>query len=224
MRDLVARADGARRRRLGRAGRPPADLRRAQRARAPGRGRAARARRRSGRPGRGALGEQHRVGRDVLGLRGDRRRVRAAQRVVEGRGARVRARATPARKVLFCDPKRWAVVRDVVADARPTSSTSSSPTSTRPTARPARRPSCSTPTDPGALPDVAVARGRPARDPLHLGHDREAEGRDDHAPPGAREPAEPRVPRARSRPRRARRRPTRRTSRPRTCSSCRCST
>ena len=37
------------------------------------------------------LGEQSRVGRDVLGVRGARRGRRAAERVVEGRGARVRA-------------------------------------------------------------------------------------------------------------------------------------
>ena len=118
--------------------------------------------------------------------------------------------------------KRWEVVRDVVGalDALEHVFVIGLDATDGP-ARPGTE--LLAPEDPGALPDVAVARGRPARDPLHLGHHRQAEGCDDHAPPGAREPAEPRVP---GRDRRRAGRGDRRgpSCRPRTCSWCRSST
>ena len=77
-----------------------------------------------------------------------------------------------------------------------------------------------------AMPPRRRRRGRPARDPLHVGHDRAAEGRDAHAPPGDREPAEHHRAAASRRRCAARRRPrpTHGAADRRRCSSCRCST
>ena len=176
------------------------------------------------RPGRGPLGQHHRVGRDVLGLRGASAR-RACRSTRGGRRRSWSSRcATPA-------PRCCSATRS----AGRSSATSSADSTTlehvfvigprrarRP--RPARRWTLLEPADPGALPDVAGRRGRPARDPLHVGHHREAEGRDDHPPPGARQPAEPRaasaaIAAAQGAAESAHRHPGRRT-----CSSCRCST
>ena len=183
MRDLVAGRRRARRRRLGRAGRPAAHLRRAQRARAP-----------------------HAAALLELGVGpGDRVAVLSANNVewvvMFWACAVIGAACVPLNawwkaeelefaladsgaKVLFCDPKRWAVVRDVVTTLEDlehvfVTDLDAPDGPARPGAE------LLAPEDPGALPDVDGPRGRPARDPLHLGHDRPAQGRDHHAPPGA---------------------------------------
>ena len=149
----------------------------------------------------------------------------AAQRVVEDRGARVRAlrfgRAGARRRhealrarARPCSASLPALEHVFVIDGR-----RGRRRSARPFARAARRPG-----DPG-MPDVAGRRGRHLRDPLHVGHDGPPEGRDDHAPPDPRQPAEHH--RARRRAGDARHAAAggrSRAAEPRRCSSCRCST
>ena len=144
-----------------------------------------------------ALGQQRRVGGDVLGRAAIGAVVRAAERVVEGRGARVRVAATPAPRC--CSAIRSAGRRSATSLTRSRSSSTSSSTDLDEPDGAARPGVELLGDDPGTLPDVARRRGRPARDHVHVGHDRSAEGRDAHAPPGAREPAEHLLPRHRQR-------------------------
>ena len=127
-------------------------------------------------------------------------------------------------KVLFCDPKRWAVVaRRRRRPRRPRARLRDGPRRARRSGR-ARRVELLAPDDPGALPDVDVARGRPARDPLHVGHHRE--GRRARRSPTARRWRTCRTLASPGATAAARARPRSRPegSRPRTCSSCRSST
>ena len=153
----------ARRRRLGRAGRPPAHVRRAQRARAADRGRSARA---SG------------------SVPGDRVAVLSANNlewvVMFWACAVIGVACVPLNawwkaeelefglsdsgaKVLICDPKRWAVVRDVVGCAPAARARLRDATSRRPTVGPSRPKRCSSRTIPDRSPVTSRTRTTSSR-------------------------------------------------------------
>ena len=215
--DFVVQGDDARR---------SPDVRAARRAGARGCRGAGAPRRRRGRPRRVVLGEQSRLGRDVLGVRGARRGRRAAERVVEGRGARVRperlrGEGVDLRRAPAGGDRRPARRRSrrcehvfVIGDASPDGVGALDRCAVR---RSRRRPRRSR--------RGAARRRRPARDHLHVGHDGPAEGRDAHAPAGDREPVEHHRARCRGRDaRHAAARSRRPACSRRRCSSCRCST
>ena len=111
-------------------------------------------------------------------------------------------------KVLIADARRSAIDRatgsPAIRDAR---ARLRDRRSTRPTAPRVRSPSSIAGAGRSGRCRRRRRRGRPPRDPLHVGHDRAAEGRDAHAPPGDREPAEHHRARRRGRRCAARRRP-----------------
>ena len=182
LRELMAQ-NSARRRRLDRAGRPALHLRRARPARTRARAFARASRRASRRPRRPGIGERSRVGDHVVGVRRPRRDARAAQRVVEGGGARVRARRLRGEGA----HRRRAPHR---TRARPAGIAAGLGARLR-LRRPGRRNSSVVrgahlrPRRSGNARDVD-RRGRRPRDSLHVGHHREAEGRDRLASPGDR--------------------------------------
>ncbi len=136
---------------------------------------------------RARVGERARVGRHLVGVRHSRRHSRAAERVVEGRGARVRSRRLG---------RQGADRRRPPARDRPRPARGAARARTRLRhRRPGRR-------DRAFVlragrghrrsrdPRLAHRRGRHPRDPLHVGDDRQAQGCDRVAPSGDRERAE----------------------------------
>ena len=97
-------------------------------------------------------------------------------------------------KLLCCDARRWALVRDTVAELEDLEHVF-----VMDLEAPRRHGPAGDRADgdrPGghARADRGCRRGRPPRHPLHLGHHRPPEGRHRHPPPGDREPAEPVLP------------------------------